>query len=238
MFDNLQELINQIPNIISYFICGYIFSFMYNFVRGTKRTSEIKNLLLKSVVINFIARVIFDICLTYLGYDTTPTWKYIIVLCVLCSLVAFIMATIANSHWFNRLLSIVGVRYTTNVSIWEDVIKRHQDCWVSVTLKNDRETSYYGLFRYSQTDNSNPIIVLSEYQVYKNDKLEEDYSSDTDRVFMFNESDAATIEVIYGTKWKIGEWKDRHFHKKQTQQLELTEESQDENTEENETAQS
>ena len=95
---------------------------------------------------------------------------------------------------FNEFLRKSHIDRTTNENIWQDTIK--DNTWVRVFMKDG--TSYLGYYRYGESNQREPIIVLGMYQKL-NSKANViiDNSQNPKELIMLNTRDFEKIEITY-----------------------------------------
>lgn len=200
----IEQIIDQIPFIISFVICGYIFQLVYSFVRGKVNPVHTNHVFLKSVIIGYIVITLSNHFLVKLGKPTYVSLGHLCLICGLCVIVAFAFAKFINSRIFNRIISFIGIPYTTNGNIWNDVIKHKTECWIYLTPKNNPNIRYSGLFKYAEQFTKNPTIALSHYEIedYENTKKSENHF-ETEDVILIDTQDFNVVEIVYGSDHRV-----------------------------------
>lgn len=188
------ELINNIPNIISNIVYGYIFLSAYYWISFVKQNNY-KNFIMKCVVINYILKNFYKITFFQFisnKYENRPI--VVILLCVITLIIALILGKIVHTTWFNDILEKIHLYRTTNENIWDDVIKTGM--FLQIYMKDG--TSYLGLYRKSESFEREPFVLLSRYQkLDKNDKVIDDYFDDTNKFILLNTKDFERIKIDY-----------------------------------------
>ena len=188
------ELINNIPNLISNIVYGYIFLSAYYWISFVKQNNY-KNFIMKCVVINYILKNFYKITFFQFisnKYENRPI--VVILLCVITLIIALTSGKIVHATWFNDTLEKIHLYRTTNENIWDDVIKTGMFLQIYM---NDG-TSYLGMYRKSESFEREPFILLSRYQkLDKNDKVVEDYFDDINKFILLNTKDFERIEIDY-----------------------------------------
>ena len=188
------ELIDNIPNIISNIVYGYIFLSAYYWISFVKQNNY-KNFIMKCVVINYILRNFYKITFFQFisnKYENRPV--VVILLCAITLIIALILGKILHATWFNDILEKIHLYRTTNENIWDDVIKTGMFLQIYM---NDG-TAYLGMYRKSESFEREPFILLSRYQkLDKNDEVIEDYFDDTNKFILLNTKDFERIEIDY-----------------------------------------
>lgn len=184
------------PEIISYFVYGYIYLTAYYWV-SFKSSQNFKYILFKSVAVNYILTVIYQIICGKLGIVLVYTNLQTVILVVVSMVLGLCVGRFIVSHWFNGFLHLLHIGRTTNDNIWDDIIK---PCtWVCVYMKDG--TSYMGQYRYGEPFQREPIVALATYLKYdKYDNIVSDKSQDKNRMILLNTKDFEKIEIIYDEK--------------------------------------
>ena len=191
--DWIIYLIDNIPEIISYAVYGYVFLAAYYWI-SFKDNKDFNNLLIKSITANYLLTSIYDLFIA--RYHITFNYTYHKVICyfLVSALLGFSLGKIISHRWFNFLLHKLHIGRTTNENIWDDAIK---PCtWVRIFMKDG--SSYLGQYRYGEPFKSEPIIVLATYQkLDKDSDIVIDNSQNNNELIMVNTKDFEKIEIIY-----------------------------------------
>lgn len=188
------ELINNIPNIISNIVYGYIFLSAYYWISFVKQNNY-KNFIMKCVVINYILKNFYKITFFQFisnKYENRPI--VVILLCVITLIIALILGKIVHTIWFNDTLEKIHLYRTTNENIWDDII----ETGMFLQIYMNDGTSYLGMYRKSESFEREPFVLLSRYQkLDKDDKVIDDYFDDTNKFILLNTKDFERIEIDY-----------------------------------------
>jgi hypothetical protein len=108
--------------------------------------------------------------------------------------VSYVAALICRTKAFNKFLLKIGICRTVNWDIWIDII--NNGCWLRVFSK-DTEKNYLGQCRFHESHKSEPIVVLTNYQIL-NEYAEAicDYSDDETKKIVLNLKDFERVEVV------------------------------------------
>ncbi len=194
----IEQLINSIPEIISYVVYGYVFLVSYYWI-SFKDNKDFNNLIIKSIAANYLLTTIYDIFISKYNIDfNSDYYKVVSYFCVSATL-GILIGRITSHRQFNLLLHKLHVGRTTNENIWDDVIKPHT--WIRVFMKDG--SSYLGQYRYGEPFKSEPIIVLATYQkLDKDTDVVIDNSQNPNELIMLNTKDFDRIEITYQPKIK------------------------------------
>lgn len=159
-----------------------------------KNNTDFNNLLIKSVVANYVLTAIFDGIVSMLPSALNNYLHNGVAYCFFSITLGFAVGTITSHRIFNLLLYKLHIGRTTNGNIWDDVIKPYT--WLCVHMKDG--SSYLGQYRYGEQFKSEPIIALATYQkLNKDNDVVIDNSQDLNRLIMLNTKDFEKIEVVY-----------------------------------------
>lgn len=191
--DWITYLIDNIPNIISYVVYGYVFLVAYYWI-SFKDNKDFNNLLIKSIAASYLLTSIYDLFIDKNSIIFKNEYYKVICYFAISAIWGFLIGKIVSHRWFNLLLHKLHIGRTTNENIWDDVIKPYT--WLCIHMKDG--SSYLGQYRYGEPLKSKPIIVLSTYQkLDKNNDVVIDNSKDMTRSIMINTKDFEKIEIIY-----------------------------------------
>lgn len=188
----ILELINNIPYILSYMIPGYIFLSLYYWISFIP-TNEFEHLIIKSVAASYVLDLLLDFITNIFRLKYTTSQKMLLLI-IFSSILGIISGKIIHCNMFNEFLRKSHIDRTTNENIWQDTIK--DNTWVRVFMKDG--TSYLGYYRYGESNQREPIIVLGMYQKL-NSKANViiDNSQNPKELIMLNTRDFEKIEITY-----------------------------------------
>lgn len=193
VIDWIIELINSIPEIISYIVYGYIFLVAYYWI-SFKDNKDFNNLLIKSIASSYLLTTIYDLAVLKFSIVFSNNYYKIISYFIFSAILGFITGKIISHRWFNFLLHKLHIGRTTNENVWDDVIKPYT--WIRVFMKDG--SSYLGQYRYGEPFKSEPIIVLATYQkLNKDTDIVIDNSQNMNELIMLNTKDFDRIEITY-----------------------------------------
>lgn len=200
-------MIQNIPEIISYIVYGYIFLVSYYWI-SFKDNKDFNNLLIKSVATSYLLTTIYDIVISKCNITFKSENYKVVVYFVLSAILGFIIGKIISHRWFNKVLHKLHIGRTTNENIWDDVIKPYT--WVRVFMKDG--SSYMGQYRYGEPFKSEPIIALATWQKFDEDTdIVIDNTQNSNEIILLNTKDFEKIEITYQDvkreQWYIKLWK-------------------------------
>lgn len=191
--DWITYLIDNIPEIISYVVYGYMFLVSYYWI-SFKDNKDFNNLLIKSIAASYLLTTIYDLIVFKCNIIFDNQYYKVISYFAISTVLGFIMGKIISHRWSNLLLHKLHIGRTTNENIWDDVIKPYT--WLCVHMKDG--SSYLGQYRFGEPFKSEPIIMLATYQkLDKDNDVVIDNSQDPTRCILLNTKDFEKIEIIY-----------------------------------------
>lgn len=215
----ITDLIDKIPEIISYIVYGYVYLIAYYWI-SFKDNKDFKNVLIKSVAASYLLTSLYDLLVSRYHIIFSNNYYKVITYFSVSAFLGFFIGKIISHRWFNLLLHRLHIGRTTNENVWDDVIKPYT--WIRVFMKDG--SSYLGQYRYGEPFKSEPIIVLATYQKLDNDTdIVIDNSQNMNELIMLNTKDFDRIEITYMSKqgknifyriWKQVSFK---FFKKETE---------------------
>ena len=194
----IAQLINSIPEIISYIVYGYVFLVSYYWI-SFKDNKDFNNLIIKSIAASYLLTSLYDIFLTNLNISFKSDYHEVVSYFCASAFLGFGIGKMTSHRYFNLLLHKLHIGRTTNENIWDDVIKLY--AWIRVFMKDG--SSYLGQYRYGEPFKSEPIIVLATYQKLDQDTdVVIDNSNNPNELIMLNTKDFDRIEITYQPKIK------------------------------------
>jgi len=202
----IAYLINNIPEIISYIVYGYVFLTAYYWI-SFKDNENFNNMITKSIAANFLLTTIYDLCIEKCSVVFHNAYYKVITYFVISAILGFIIGKIISHRWFNLLLHKLHIGRTTNRNIWDDVIKSYT--WIRVFMKDG--SSYLGQYRYGEPFTREPIIALATWQKLDKDvNVVIDNSQNPKELIMLNTKDFEKIEITYTDstfkEFKVRNW--------------------------------
>lgn len=183
-----------------YIVQGYLFISIYNFILFKDRNNENKDfIILKSIVTSYILKVIYDFILNWWFKDhILSQMSYTVNLICLSVLSAYLLASIAKSKIFNKILLTIGIHRTTSDNIWQDIIPN--GTFMRVYSK-DGKKSYLGLCVNWEPDSREPIVYLKKYQILNEyGEVLVDNFNKKDRSIVLNLANFERVDLIQGEK--------------------------------------
>ena len=201
--DWVISLVNNIPQLLSYLVPGYVFVAVFDWITFQKKSGKSEIVVLKSIVVSFIIKTMYDLTLSAIGVKFIDSYIYHAILILCCVAIAYIVSVICRTKWLNKLLLHIGIKRTTNPNIWNDVIETN--VWVRVYLKSNPELTYLGQYLYGEEFEREPIIVLVNYQLIDTSgNIIIDYSQSPNEKIMLNTRDFERIELTYENRNSTG----------------------------------
>lgn len=191
---SIEELIRHLPEIIIYFVPGYIYLGIFCFLTS-KKIKEIENLFIRSVVISFFFVVIANnICeLTKLDI------KYSIYFALSISIIiALTSVKVYYSKIYKRLFCKIA-NVSGHSSIWEDLIDRTKGANIRGFIKyRNHDAEIRGTVRYYEIlDNGDCNIALWNYTI-TSDEFVLKPKEDINKLFFINSKDIEGLEFFKG----------------------------------------
>lgn len=175
--EEVQALINLLPNIFIYIVPGFIFIEVYDYAFNSKK-KELKNYILDYIMASFILN---SFSLTILGiinfYRQTSydLMNYYIqsIICTISLVSAYIIARIMKSQMWTKTMVTLSINRNNSSNIFSDLIDYEYGTWVRVYLNNEKIIYDGALIKFHCKDSYNEsFIVLEEYITYEYGKNE------------------------------------------------------------------
>ena len=184
----VSDLINLLPYYVSYIAPGFLLISLFAWTSSIQIKSG-TSLIITSLVASYIIWALSS------KETVSISIKDAIIVSAVSALVGIVSAIVVKASWFNSLLARLGIKRTTNTSIWDDVIGKK--AWIAI--RDKKEDIYYcGQFQYHFAGNNNSYLVIAAYYVADlNGKTikDRDYTGDLSRKLMIHEDHFDTIIV-------------------------------------------
>lgn len=193
VIDWIVYLIDNIPEIISYIVYGYVFLVAYEWI-SFKDNKDFNNLIIKSIATSYLLTSVYDLFITKYNIVFHNNYEQVILYFIASALLGFLIGRIISHRFFNLILYKLHIGRTINENIWDDVIKPYT--WLRIFMKDG--SSYIGQYRYGEPFKSEPIIVLANWQKLDADvDIVIDNSQNPNELIMLNTKDFEKIEITY-----------------------------------------
>lgn len=186
---DMNDLIKNIPNILQYFIPGFIF---FN-IRSLHLSKQIKNdkfVILNSIVISFILVEVLKLipCLKNNNY-------FIIIAIVVILIFSKVYVYFGLE---NKIVNIFIKGKVINENLFSILVEREKGAWLRIYTK---DVVYVGKIFYTEDAyvDGNRYIILSSYQTFNYEfEILEDNSEDSYSKVMLNMMDIDIVEKVRG----------------------------------------
>ncbi len=131
---NLVYVINNIPEIISYVVYGYVFLVAYYWI-SFKDNKDFNNLLIRNIATSYLLTSIYDLFVEKYNIAFINEYYKVIYYFAISAILGFAIGKIISHRRFNLLLHKLHIGRTTNENIGNDIIKPYT--WISVFMKDD-----------------------------------------------------------------------------------------------------
>ena len=167
----VDNIIKNIPEILQYFVSGFIFLWIFNFLR-TKRNSDVSLLLIGSVVISYVIKNVVD------SFGKLELRDEVLVCLSISTVFAFVAYGLYCKvfPWILRLFTNKSI----NDDLWRDVLDYSKGTTLKVFLKN--ESAFYtgDLMQHEENGLDSWILLTNYSRSYINEKREEVEEFDSD----------------------------------------------------------
>ena len=184
----VTEMINGIPQIVENIAPGFILMAAFCWTISHNITDG-KIVIIISITLSYIVGKVTK----FLNLSNTNLGM--VCVCLALAVLGIIAAVIYKSETINDLIAILGIKRTTNKSVWDDVIG--SGSWIAL-LNSETKQYYCGRFQYQSYENEKCYRVISTYYVADMDgKIvgNKDYTQDPDRTIMVFPEDYKEIII-------------------------------------------
>lgn len=211
---DLKDLITIIPELLLYYIPGYISLRIKEKYCPEKRRDEY-NSTAQSIIYSFIIGIVFY----FIELITTEVFKssFFILLdqrfhqlihLLLAVLLGFFLVRFSSSRIGTFVLKRFNKTLDPSPSVWIKALKNEEGAWATVYLRNG--LIYIGKMKYYTTDpDDQKLILLYSYRLCVRDKEEstperfcqeiKDTTTDSNSKVLLNYEDIISIEIERGT---------------------------------------
>ena len=112
----IAEIINQLPQILSYIVPGYIFLTIYQWTRFRDGDS-LKNIVLKSIVVSYVIKILLNILFKELHIVINDEIIFVGICITIATISSILLSIIISSRRYNKILRRLNISRTTNKNI-------------------------------------------------------------------------------------------------------------------------
>ena len=141
----ITEIINQLPQILSYIVPGYIFLTIYQWTRFRDGDS-LKNIVLKSIVVSYVIKILLNILFKELHIAINDEIIFVGICIIIATISSILLSIIISSRRYNKILRILNISRTTNKNIWDDVYQNG----TALKIYQSDGTFYAGHLRFCE----------------------------------------------------------------------------------------
>lgn len=187
---DINKILEVIPNILEYFIPGFIFLTIRN-LSLAKETSKDKFIVINSIVISF---VFVEILKLIPGLNNSDKFTILSIVMMLILSKIYIKFKLED-----KIIGQFIKGKTTSDDIFSALIEKEEGAWVRVYMK---DVIYVGKIFHSEdryTDGNRYIILVAFQRFTYRWNLVEDKSEDDYAKVLLNMRDISIIEKVRGT---------------------------------------
>lgn len=204
---NFNDLISFIPELMKYFIPGYITILLIKHFNNQSSKNE-KSIFLISIVISFIINIFYESGLYVI--NILYNWMFknqvkmvfsdnvdVFILLIIGIIISIIIVRYIQviDSWINK--KIFKSKLTTYETVWDSVMAENNKVWVRVYLTSN-DIGYVGkLMKYSTSGNEKEIYLTSftSFNI-SNLSVIDDFSLDPTSKVYISCKDISNIEIL------------------------------------------
>lgn len=192
--DSISNLIDKLPDLISYIAYGAVFLGLFKFVALRDNNLEPKSKLIACITASFILKELCGFVAGQFGINTESVGYFVITL-LITVVISVLSALFFVSDTFNSITSKIGLSRTVNNNFWYDVMKN--DTWV-FAKESGSDIVYFGIAMLTEEGVKAPKMLLRQYAIgdmQKHQILTNRVEDDASIVIDTAKMDA--IEIVY-----------------------------------------
>ncbi|GAB6109049.1 hypothetical protein [Fusibacter bizertensis] len=191
--DDYIKIIKEFPQLLQYFVPGYLFLKSYTFFLANEwKTNSIT--IFESVAISYIFVLISDVLLKITGADDIVGFVFQVISAIIAS---FVITKFIESDLVLSITSFFGIKRSLRKSIWDDFVDQKNGNYVKVYLSSEN-TVYQGkLISYDFDKENSTQIAINRYKKFNlKDKLI-DEAKDERWVILIKLDEVSRVEFYY-----------------------------------------
>jgi len=191
--ENLENLIESLPEFVSYIILGFVFLRIFRYVSTIKNSDEYEHVIWESILVGFALKSCFGL-IPFSINKIIDTIGIIITTII----IAILSAKLFSSKFIDIFLRKIGVYRTRHKYIWQDIEDKDYATYINAINPNTKE-AYYGTLKYYEDYERHPQIVLQSYKYWEdyNDEPKLDCSNNPEYVVLLDTTQFSVITISY-----------------------------------------
>lgn len=199
MFVIIDIKIENLNDIILWIIVGYLVIRTFYYTRLSKSSKDIEYIMISSIVVGFIVSLSFEYTdsIPYINQIKNENIRNIFVVGIIIVTI-YILGRFINSELFIELSQKVGILNTPNDIIWNDLIDNKYPNKIIIHASDIIIEGYItDVEPYARL----PQVSIASYLI-KRDNIIDDNSSCTDKILVYDLSNADYVEIKYYSQSK------------------------------------
>lgn len=178
-----------------YFVSGFIFISVFNFIVSNKNPRDYKNIIMKSLIVGYVLTLFYNLVLRKINNNQYITISIFLLLCVVF---AYSCGRLYEGNFIRKICKKLKIRSTVNEYIWYD-IEDHGDksLWVKSTIIG-QGIEITGQLVIVEEYQRMPMLVLDRYIIKDlHGNIIEDNDEDLTKRILVDTQYCDRIELIY-----------------------------------------
>ena len=178
-----------------YFVSGFIFICVFNFIVSNQNPHDYKNIIMKSLIVGYILTLFYHIVPSITNNNQYIDISIFLSLCVVF---AYICGRLYEGNFIRVICKKLKIRSTVNEYIWYD-IEDHGDkpLWVKATII-DQGIAITGQLVIVEEYQRMPMLVLNRYIIEDLSRnIIEDNDEELTKRILVDTQKCDRIELIY-----------------------------------------
>lgn len=163
--DNINEIIDALPNVLNYLVPGYIFITIYDFIMF-KSYSFHTSKVFPSIICSYVIRILLKVIVNTFLPNMSDTLFFAITIIFGIGF-ALLVTFILNRKSVKKFM-IKTANRTINTNIWRDIIQ--DNCWYRLHIENEDFIIEGQILHYEENTHI-PFLELHSYRVLDKDNL-------------------------------------------------------------------
>ena len=201
MGEEFQLLIQQLPTLLQYYVPGYLFIVVYDFITSKNRQNGV-NLHLECVVVSYVIVIIVGIILA--AFELSPSYRITVLIeFAIAVFTGYIAAKFIDSDWCEDILHWLKINKSPKASIWDDYMDTTYGTFATVYLSSESVIYSSKVVKYDYESEESNYIALAQYELYSySGKKLEEVSTDQ-QIALLKMDNIDRIEFYYDKRSRV-----------------------------------
>ncbi|NKF05422.1 hypothetical protein J1C67_15170 [Clostridium gasigenes] len=170
--DEIQAIIDVLPNIFINFVPGYIYIQVHRYVFNIKG-GEIKNNIFEYIMLSFIINSIAIFLLNIFNYFCKTNFSMImksvqLIIYILTITLSYLVSILLKSEYWSKKMIQLGINRNNSSNVFRELIDYEKGTWVKIYMNKEKIVYDGALIKFDfKGKYEESFIILENYETYE-----------------------------------------------------------------------